>query len=219
MADQASTSVPMQVNGLPFGADAAQSRTAARTARGPGHAVMDETNAMILRILAHKGRTSLQEISDTVQRSESTVRERVGNLERQGILLGCEARIDWARVGLPLEVVLEAECPPDKAVEVARALRKVPQVVQAIVTTGSPNLLAVLRARDMRDVQQVMAGLSCLPLQALQVRVTMEELVLERPPHPPVGEAGKVRDMPPAASYVAPAPYAIAVLPEAVRAA
>lgn len=148
-----------------------------------GSMFLDETNERILQLLAHRGRSPMSAIADAVGRTESTVRERVTALERRGVLLGYEARIDWALAGFPLLMMVDAYCPPDLTSEVAGRLLHIPNVVQATITTGSPNVWASLRARDTADVRKQLALVSAVqPLSDVRARITVEHLVPQRPP-------------------------------------
>lgn len=147
--------------------------------RGGG---LDDTNLAILRLLALRGRSPMREVASQVGRLESTVRERVAALERRGVVRGYEARIEWGLVGLPLLVLVQGSCTTDCCEQVARQLRSLPNVVQAFATTGSPNVFAMMRARDMADVRRAMETLAGGPLERLDVRVAMDALVPERQP-------------------------------------
>jgi Lrp/AsnC family leucine-responsive transcriptional regulator len=155
---------------------------AAGHTRDSSYVVLDETNERILHLLAHRGRSPMSALAGAVGRTESTVRERVATLQRRGIILGYEARIDWALAGFPLLVLIDAYCPPGLAGEVATRLQHIPNVVQAGITTGSPNVWASIRARDTSDVRKQLGLLASTPLVNVHARITVEQLVTERPP-------------------------------------
>ncbi len=152
------------------------------TTRDLGYVTLDETNEKIIQLLARQGRSTMQDIADTVGRSESTVRERVATMEKRGIVIGYEARIDWALVGLPVLVLFEGDCPPGRTGEVAGHLHKIPNVIHAMVTTGSPNVVALVRARDLQEVNSVRVRLASTGIVNLAARISLEALVTERPP-------------------------------------
>lgn len=143
---------------------------------------LDEVNQQLLHILVQRGRTTLCELAAAVGRSESSVRERVAALERRGVVTGYEARIDWAQAGLPLVAVVEGYCPPARTAEIAGRLGRVPNLVDAVLTTGLPNVVAIVRARDMHDVRKNLAWLASSGLRDIGVRVTIERFVAERQP-------------------------------------
>lgn len=145
-----------------------------------GRAPFDDVNLGILGILLQRGRSTMREIATAVNRTESTVRERVATLEQHGIVTGYEARIDWALAGYSLTAVVEGNCDPSRPLEVAAHLHKVANVVSAIFTTGFPNVLTIVRARDMQDLRKTMALLRGSTLLDITVRISLDELVAER---------------------------------------
>lgn len=144
--------------------------------------ILDEANALIVQALLDQGRASIREIADLVGRTESTVRERIAKLEKHGVLLGYGARIDWARVGFPLEVIFEADSPAADLGAVTRHLVSMPNVIHVVSTTGLPNLLTVVRAKDMGDVRKLAMELGRGPLPNVRTRVVTQQLVANRPP-------------------------------------
>ena len=143
---------------------------------------MDRISVHLLHVLSQQGRISARKLADNVGLSESAVRERVGSLERQGVVMGYEARVDWALAGLPLLVLIEGYCPAGIVGDIARQLRQIPNVVQAMVTTGAPNVLAVARARDTQDVRDLSCLLAATSLVDVAVSITLEPLVARRQP-------------------------------------
>jgi Lrp/AsnC family transcriptional regulator, leucine-responsive regulatory protein len=151
-------------------------------ARDSSCITLDETNEGILHLLAREGRSTMRDIADAVGRSESTVRERVSALEMRGVVMGYQARIDWTLAGLPLLVTIQAYCPPGRSTEVAGQLHRIPHLVQAVVTTGSPNVLASARVRDIHDLRKVLGLFASTALVNVEARITLESLVAERQP-------------------------------------
>lgn len=167
---------------------------AAGLSAGPrvsGPAALDETNHRILQLLAQNGRSTMQDIASAVGRSESTVRERLGTMERRGIVMGYEAKIDWALVGLPLLVLFEGNCPPGLSGVVADQLCKVPNVIYAMVTTGIPNVVALVRARDIQEVNILRVRLASSGLSDVEARISLEPLVTERQPIQALSSEGR----------------------------
>lgn len=63
---------------------------------------MDETNRMILTLLASDGRVSYTELARQTGLSVSAVQQRVRRLEERGVIRGYGAVIDPVAAGLPL---------------------------------------------------------------------------------------------------------------------
>lgn len=137
---------------------------------------------MILEMLVHRGRSTMREIADAVGRTESTVRDRVAGMEMRGVVIGYEARVDWGLVGLPVTVMVEAYCPPDKFPLVTQALNRIHSVVHSVATTGSRNVFAIARTRDMDEVRKLLGELAGAGLLDVHTSIALESLVDERQP-------------------------------------
>lgn len=69
---------------------------------------MDAVNEMIIEQLKKDSRISMTELSRRVHLSPPAVRERVRQLEEQGIIKGFTIALDIKKLGYPIEAVIEA---------------------------------------------------------------------------------------------------------------
>ncbi len=69
---------------------------------------MDAVNEMIIEQLKKDSRISMTELSRRVHLSPPAVRERVRQLEEQGIIQGFTIALDIRKLGYPIEAVIEA---------------------------------------------------------------------------------------------------------------
>jgi Lrp/AsnC family transcriptional regulator, leucine-responsive regulatory protein len=151
---------------------------------------VDEINLEILKQLQANGRMTIAELAQLVGRSESTVRERVTSLELAGILQGYEAKVDWAKAGLPAHAVVRAGCDLARIPQVARALRAVPHCTRALFLTGPKPILAILRVRDIQHLHSLLRDLGAVVgLTDVEADIALECLVDQRPPLPVSGNA------------------------------
>lgn len=143
--------------------------------------VLDEVNVQIVNLLLKDARMNVASIAQQVRRAETTVRDRLAYLERQGIITGYHAVVDRGVAGYPMLVVLRAKCAPDKTAEVAKHLASIPNVTQAWVVTGERPILATLRVRDLDHLQAMLQD-RLRVVQDVQVDVALESLVDPRQP-------------------------------------
>ena len=145
---------------------------------------IDDVNLRLLHLLQENGRISLAELAQKVGRSETTVRERVSALELDGLVLGYQAHVDWARIGLPAHAILRGRCSADKVTQLAARLRRMPHVTGAYFLTGPKPVFAMLRVRDMQHLHSILREeLAGGELTDIEAEVTLETLVEERPPN------------------------------------
>lgn len=143
---------------------------------------LDDVNLRILELLQKDGRTGVADLARAVGRSESTVRERLFAMERDGVIKGYRAEVDWSRLGFPTHAILRADCPPEQVQEVAKRLASIPQVTSALFTTGPKPLRVEFRVKDLESLSKVMENhISQLPLKQIETSVVLQGLVEPRP--------------------------------------
>ena len=126
------------------------------TIQGPP-AVLDPTDLQILILLLRDARRSVRGIAAEVRMSAPAVAERIARMERQGVIRGYRAEIDWGRLGYGLLVYIRVTGVQgsEQAATVAE-LRRLPEVEQVEVVTGDSDLLVRLRARDQQHLRELL---------------------------------------------------------------
>lgn len=143
---------------------------------------LDGTNLRLLALLQEDARMSVIDLARAVDRAESTVRERVAGMERDGVLRGYRALVDAERLGYKARAVVRADCDPRRLGEVARRLAAVPNVASAMLTTGPKPLVIELLAESAARIEQVVEQrLAPLELPGLEVELVLRALVEPRP--------------------------------------
>lgn len=143
---------------------------------------MDETNLRLLDLLQKNGRASIAELALAVNRSESTVRERLTALELGGFVQGYQARVDWGLMGLPARAVVRARCDSNQIAVVAQKLAAIPNVIRAVLLTGPRPILAILWVRDLQHLHTLLRDRLGTFLTDVEAEVTLETLVEDRFP-------------------------------------
>jgi Lrp/AsnC family transcriptional regulator, leucine-responsive regulatory protein len=126
----------------------------------------DRIDLRILRTLQRCGRMSYQKLGQEVHLSPTAVFERVKRLEREGFILGYEARLDAARLGagrtLYLEVCLERAC--IGAMERFNdAVRACPEIMECHLVAGDCDYLVKIRVADDQADDELPASIRALP--------------------------------------------------------
>ena len=125
---------------------------------------MDDLDARIVAALLKNGRASYAVIGDEVGLSAPAVKRRVDRLRVAGAITGFSARVDPAAMGWTTEAYVELFCggrtSPD---EIAAAVRRYPEVVDACTVTGEADALLHIRAADVRHFEGVMERIRAEP--------------------------------------------------------
>lgn len=113
--------------------------------------MMDELNARILGLLERDGRMSYHDIALALNRSDSTVRDRIQRLERDGVVRGYSAHIDWSKLGYNSRALVSCTPNGSKA-EFIAALCKHPNVDIVYSTSGARQTTFAVRSRDNQEL-------------------------------------------------------------------
>ena len=128
---------------------------------GPG-ALLPEDEPL-LQELARDGRASTAAIAAAIHWHESTVRRRIDELRRSGLLF-FEIDIDNRVLGLNEHALLWLSVEPARLEQVGRAMATHPEIPFAAATTGPTNLVASAVFRDTRHLYAYLTGeLAALP--------------------------------------------------------
>ena len=85
---------------------------------------LDEINRRLLEELQSDGRVAFAELGRRVGLSAPAVAERVGRLERDGVITGYRAVVDPRAIGFPLAAVVRVR-------PFARQIHKIPELAEA----------------------------------------------------------------------------------------
>jgi DNA-binding Lrp family transcriptional regulator len=117
----------------------------------------------LLKELARDGRASTAALAAAIHWHESTVRRRIDELRRSGLLY-FELDIDNRVLGLNEHALLWLSVEPARLEEAGNALAEHPEIPFAAATTGPTNLVASAVFRDTRHLYEYLTGeLAALP--------------------------------------------------------
>jgi Lrp/AsnC family leucine-responsive transcriptional regulator len=121
----------------------------------PASDPLDATNRRILEELQADARITLAELGRRVGLSSPAVAERVGRLERDGVITGYRATIDPRALGLTLGVVIRVRPAPMQIPNVADLARQTPEVVECHRITGEDCYFMKAHVRDVEHLEEV----------------------------------------------------------------
>jgi Lrp/AsnC family transcriptional regulator, leucine-responsive regulatory protein len=122
-----------------------------------GLRTIDKIDRRILRVLQADGRISNLKLAEAVHLSPTAVLERVRRLQRDGYILGYEARLDPARLGAGLLVFIEVlldRTVHDVMDSFKAAVQARPEILEAHLVAGGFDYLLKTRVADMAAYRQ-----------------------------------------------------------------
>jgi len=118
---------------------------------------LDDVDRSILYLLQRDARnTTAQEIGDTAGVSASTVRNRINQLEEDGIINGYHPEIDYEAANLPLQVTFVISAPPTELKQYSEDIRAVQGVIDVReMLTGRRNIHVDVVGTSTSDITRI----------------------------------------------------------------
>ena len=118
---------------------------------------LDDVDRSILYMLQENARDSTaQEIADRVGVSASTVRNRITQLEADGIIRGYHPEIDYEAANFPLQMTFIVNVPPQKIGTYSENIRGIQGVTDVReMVTGRRNIHVDVVARSNAEITRI----------------------------------------------------------------
>jgi Lrp/AsnC family transcriptional regulator, leucine-responsive regulatory protein len=114
---------------------------------------LDSIDWKILRELQQDSRLSFNELGRRVGLSSPAAAERVRTLEDTGVITGYGARVDRAKVGLPLLAFIQLRCNPGKCLLEHGRAEEFPEIVEMHKLSGAHCSLLKVAVSSMQHLE------------------------------------------------------------------
>jgi Lrp/AsnC family transcriptional regulator, leucine-responsive regulatory protein len=118
--------------------------------------LLDEVNRRLLEELQRDGRVAFAELGRRVGLSAPAVAERVGRLEREGVITGYRAEVDPRAIGYQLAAVVRVRPFARQIHKIPEIAAQTPEIVECERITGEDCYLLRLHVRAMDDLEPVL---------------------------------------------------------------
>jgi DNA-binding Lrp family transcriptional regulator len=123
---------------------------------------LDPTDQLLLSLLRENARTPTSELARRLGLSRTTVQSRIERLERARVVTGYTVKVnDEVEAGLVRTYVLITVAPKQAKV-IETSLRRIPEVRTLHSVSGPFDLLAILAAGSIRDLDEVIDRIGLL---------------------------------------------------------
>jgi Lrp/AsnC family leucine-responsive transcriptional regulator len=113
---------------------------------------MDHIDRKIVEALQRDGRMRMSDLAEHVGLSPTPCARRLGRLEAQGVITGYGARVDHAKLGFPVSILVSVELERQDAQAIdafETAIRRCDEVMECYLMTGSRDILMRVVAADL----------------------------------------------------------------------
>lgn len=115
---------------------------------------IDEIDRRILELLAENGRMSYVDIGKELNLSRVSIRDRVNQLQENGIIEKFTVVINSDKVGKTVSAFFEVDCEPASLVSVAETLANNPSVASCYQMTGPSTLHMHVLVEDFSRLEK-----------------------------------------------------------------
>jgi Lrp/AsnC family leucine-responsive transcriptional regulator len=116
---------------------------------------IDATNLRLLGELQADARLSLAELGRRVGLSAPAVADRMGRLERAGVVAGYRAEVDPRALGLALSVIVRVRPLPGQLPNVAALAQRTAEIVECHRVTGEDCFVMSAHVRDVVHLEEL----------------------------------------------------------------
>lgn len=139
---------------------------------------MDEMNRRILRLLRTDGKMSYRDVAQKLKRSPSTVRDRIGRMESDGVILGYVALVNSEQMGMHTEAIILANMVDHIRFRDLMELKKVNGILEVLFITGDKNVMIRIQAPDNRTLDEIIAEkVVPIGLKDIDLKVVLESVM------------------------------------------
>ncbi len=146
---------------------------------------VDSMNRKILNLLRTNAKMTYQEIASRLDRSPSTVRDRIRRMENDGIILGYSAVVDPEEIGLDAEAVVMANLDPEITMRDLNGLRDIDGVKEVLAVSGERAVMIRLQASSNRALDEKITE-KIAPVGLVDIEVELILNSVKRFPQTPV---------------------------------
>jgi len=151
----------------------------------------DDLDRRIVAALVDDARATYAEVGSQVGLSAPAVKRRVDRLRASGAITGFAAQVDHSALGWTTEAYVELFCRGRTSpAEIAAAVSKHPEVIDACTVTGEADALVHIRAADIRHFEQVVERIGAEPFVVRTRSVIVLSTLVHRPDLLPPNPAG-----------------------------
>lgn len=120
--------------------------------------MLDETDMGILEILRKNARAPFLGIAKKLRVSESTIRKRVKELEKEGIIKKYSAIIEPSKIGYGSVALVGIDVRPEKFLEIAKKLTEFDNIKFVATSSGDHMLMTEIWMENSSDLREFISA-------------------------------------------------------------
>ncbi len=123
--------------------------------------LLDETGWQLINELQKNARITNTELGQRVGLTSSAVADRIHRMEDAGIIVGYHAKVDLAKVGLPVLAIVRLTTVAGLSCEYAASqVGQIPEVLECSRTTGDDSMIVKIAATSTDHLTKILDQVS-----------------------------------------------------------
>jgi Lrp/AsnC family transcriptional regulator for asnA, asnC and gidA len=111
----------------------------------------------ILKILSEDGRTPASDIARKLRQPATTIRNRIGRLEKLNVISGYKAIINRRKIGFEIKAIIQIQLENTRVVnDFIDALIDVEEVIETIIATGPVDAFLTVWVKDIDHLNEIL---------------------------------------------------------------
>jgi len=119
---------------------------------------MDDKDLKIIEILQQNARTPYTDIAKILGVTETTVRKRISDMEKKGIIKKYTVEVDPEKLGYRTVTILGMDVEPKHLLEAAKKLAEIPETKWVATSTGDHMIMSEIWARNGEHLLQILTN-------------------------------------------------------------
>ncbi len=119
---------------------------------------MDDKDLKIIEILQQNARTPYTDIAKILGVTETTVRKRISEMEKKGIIKKYTVEVDPQKLGYRTVTILGMDVEPKHLLEAAKKLAEIPETKWVATSTGDHMIMSEIWARNGEHLLQILTN-------------------------------------------------------------
>jgi len=116
---------------------------------------MDRLDLSIIEFLSKNSRMPFMQIAKKLKVSESTIRKRVSNLEKKGVIKKYSLVVDTGKIGYENIALIGVDVVPERYLDVSKKLTEFKEVRYAASSAGDHMFMLEVWAKDNEELRSI----------------------------------------------------------------
>ena len=139
---------------------------------------LDELDLDILRILQKDGKATVEDIAQGLDRSASTVRDRIRKMEDKHVILGYTTIVDEESLGVHSDAFVSATLDREDVMSSVTKLYAIENISEILHVTGERRIMFRLKTKDNEELCNVLEKkVRPLGFKDIEVMVVLKPLI------------------------------------------